>query len=49
MRDEGLVVKKALYIEVGVNFEGAKELLGLWLGEGEGAKFYLQLLNELQR
>jgi len=32
---------------VGVNLEGHKELLGLWLGEGEGAKFYLQLLNEL--
>src|SRR5262249_19663830 len=30
-----------------VNLEGRKELLGLWLGEGEGAKFYLQLLNEL--
>jgi len=46
-RDEGRVIKKALYIAVGVNLEGRKELLGLWLGEGEGAKFYLQLLNEL--
>src|SRR5262245_16850294 len=44
---EGRVVKKALYIAVGVNLEGRKELLGLWLGEGEGAKFYLQSLNEL--
>lgn len=47
VRDEGRVVKKALYIAVGVNLEGHKELLGLWLGESEGAKFYLQLLNEL--
>ena len=45
MRDERRVVKKALYIAVGVNLECHKELLGLWLGEG--AKFYLQLLNEL--
>jgi putative transposase len=34
VRDEGRVVKKALYIAVGVNLEGHKELLGLWLGEG---------------
>jgi transposase-like protein len=47
VRDEGRVVKKALYVAVGVNLEGHKELLGLWLSEGEGAKFYLQLLNEL--
>jgi transposase-like protein len=47
VRDEGRVIKKALYIAVGINLEGHKELLGLWLGEGEGAKFYLQLLNEL--
>jgi putative transposase len=47
VRNEGRVIKKALYIAVGVNLEGRKELLGLWLGEGEGAKFYLQLLNEL--
>jgi putative transposase len=47
VRDERRVVKKALYIAVGVNLEGHKELLGLWLGEGEGAKFYLLALNEL--
>jgi len=48
VRDEGRVVKKALYVAVGVNLEGRKELLGLWLSEGEGAKFYLQLLTELK-
>ncbi len=48
VRDEGRVVTKALYVAVGVNLEGRKELLGLWLGQSEGAKFYLQLLNELK-
>ncbi|MFN7949481.1 MAG: IS256 family transposase [Blastocatellia bacterium] len=48
VRDEGRVVRKALYVAVGVNLEGHKELMGLWLGQGEGAKFYLQLLNELK-
>lgn len=48
VRDEGRVVSKALYLAVGVNLQGRKELLGLWLGQGEGAKFYLQLLNELK-
>lgn len=48
VRDEGKVVTKALYLAVGVNLEGRKELLGLWLGESEGAKFYAQILTELQ-
>jgi transposase-like protein len=48
VRDEGRVISKALYVAVGVNLEGRKELLGLWLGESEGAKFYAQILTELQ-
>jgi transposase-like protein len=48
VREEGRVIKKALYVAVGVNLAGHKELLGLWLGQGEGAKFYLQLLTELK-
>jgi len=48
VRDEGKVVTKALYLAVGVNLAGRKELLGLWLGESEGAKFYAQILTELQ-
>jgi putative transposase len=48
VRDGGRVVKKALYVAVGVNLTGHKEMLGLWLGPGEGAKFYLQLLTELK-
>lgn len=48
VRDGGKVVSKALYVAVGVNLEGHKELLGLWLSESEGAKFYAQILTELQ-
>jgi putative transposase len=48
VREEGKVVTTALYVAVGVNLQGRNELLGLWLGVGEGAKFYLQLLNELK-
>jgi putative transposase len=48
VRDEGKVVTKALYLAVGVNLAGRKELLGLWLGESEGAKFYAQIFTELQ-
>ncbi len=48
VRDEGKVVTKALYVAVGVNLQGRKELLGLWLGQPEGAKFWLQILTELK-
>ena len=48
VRDQGKVVSKALYVAVGVNLEGHKQLLGLWLAESEGAKFYGQILTELQ-
>jgi putative transposase len=48
VRDEGKVVTKALYVAVGVNLQGRKELLGLWLGQQEGAKFWLQILTELK-
>lgn len=48
VRDEGKVVTKALYVAGGVNLQGRKELLGLWLGQQEGAKFWLQSLTELK-
>jgi len=48
VREEGKVITKALYVAVGVNLQGRKELPGLWLGAGEGAKFWLQLLTELR-
>ena len=42
------VIKKAIYLALGVNTEGIKELLGLWISENEGAKFWLSVLTELQ-
>jgi putative transposase len=39
--DGGKVPQHAMHVALGVNLEGKKELLGLWLGEGEGAKFWL--------
>jgi putative transposase len=48
VRDGGRVVKKAVYLALGINMEGDKELLGLWIGENEGAKFWLGILTELR-
>ena len=42
------VINKSIYLALGVNMEGHKELLGLWLAENEGAKFWLGVLTELQ-
>jgi transposase-like protein len=42
------VINKAIYLALGVNLEGKKELLGLWVSENEGAKFWLNVLTELQ-
>ncbi len=42
------VIKKAIYLALGINMEGQKELLGMWLSETEGAKFWLSVLTELQ-
>ncbi len=42
------VIKKTVYVALGVNTEGQKELLGLWLAEAEGATFWLSVLTELQ-
>ena len=42
------VIKKAVYLALGVNTEGFKELLGLWISENEGAKFWMSVLTELQ-
>ncbi len=42
------MINKAIYLALGVNMEGHKELLGLWLSENEGAKFWLNVLTELQ-
>jgi transposase-like protein len=46
--DNGRVSQHTVYVALGVNFEGKKELLGLWLGESEGAKFWLNCLTDLK-
>src|SRR5919107_4201596 len=48
IRDEGLVRNKAVYIALGVRADGGKEVLGLWLEQNEGAKFWLRVMNELK-
>jgi transposase-like protein len=48
IRQDKRVINKAVYLALGVNLEGHKELLGLWLSENEGSKFWLSVLTELQ-
>ena len=48
MRQSGQVKNQAVYLALGINLEGYKELLGLWIGEHEGARFWLNVLTELK-
>ena len=48
IRDEGLVRNKAIYIALGVAADGTKDVLGLWIENTEGAKFWLKVMNELR-
>ena len=48
VRSEGQIVKKAVYIAIGVNLEGRKSVLGMWIGENESAKFWASVLNNLK-
>ncbi|PMC17405.1 IS256 family transposase [Oligella urethralis] len=48
IRQDKRVINKAIYLALGVNLDGHKELLGMWLSENEGAKFWLGVLTELQ-
>ena len=45
---EGQIVKKAVYIAIGVNLDGRKDVLGMWVGENESAKFWATVLNGLK-
>ncbi|TAJ91947.1 IS256 family transposase [bacterium] len=47
-RDAGAVRVKAVYLALGINLAGEKELLGLWIAQTEGAKFWLQVVTELK-
>jgi putative transposase len=47
-RDSGAVRAKAIYLALGINMAGEKEILGLWIAQTEGAKFWLQVVTELK-
>lgn len=48
IRDQGSVMNKSAYLAVGVNMQGTKEVLGLWIEGNEGAKFWLKIMTELK-
>ena len=48
VRDSGSVRAKAVYLAIGINMSGEKEVLGLWIAQTEGAKFWLQVITELK-
>jgi putative transposase len=48
VRDEGFVRNKAIYIALGILPDGTKEILGIWIEQTEGAKFWLRVMNELK-
>lgn len=47
IRDEGTVKNKAIYLALGIQRDGTKEVLGIWIQQSEGAKFWLGIMNEL--
>ena len=48
IRQDKRVINKLLYLAMGINIQGHKELLGMWLAQTEGAKFWLSVLSELK-
>lgn len=48
VRSEGQIVKKAVYIAIGIDLDGKKDVLGMWVGENESAKFWATVLNSLK-
>ena len=48
VRSEGQIIKKAVYIAIGINLEGKKSVLGMWVGENESAKSWASVLNNLK-
>jgi putative transposase len=48
VRDNGAVRVKAIYLAIGVNLDGMKEVLGMWIAQTEGAKFWLSVITELR-
>lgn len=48
VRSEGQIVKKAVYIAIGIKMDGIKDVLGMWIGENESAKFWLSVMNGMR-
>jgi len=48
VRHNSTVINKAVYLAIGISWDGAKEVLGMWIAETEGAKFWLQVVTELK-
>jgi len=48
VRDNGHVMNKAVYLAIGITMDGVKDVLGMWVAENEGAKFWLQVVTELR-
>lgn len=48
VRSEGRIIKKAVYIAIGINMDGIKEVLGMYVGENESAKFWISIMNGLK-
>ncbi len=48
VRSEGRIIKKAVYVAIGINMEGFREVLGMWVGENESAKFWVSVMNDMK-
>ena len=48
VRSEGQIIKKAVYIAIGIQMDGIRDVLGMWVGENESSKFWLSILNGLK-
>lgn len=48
VRQDGRIVKKAVYVALGLDLEGSKDILGMWVGENETSKYWLNVLNEFK-
>ena len=48
VRAEGQIVKKAVYITIGLDMDGRRDVLGMYIGENESAKFWMTVLNNLK-
>jgi len=49
VRSEGSIVKKAVYIAIGITADGKKDVMGMWVGENESAKFWMSVMNSLKQ